>query len=106
MEKLFLGVGIFAVLIILEFIMMGAYQTLPSTRAKRILSVLCRVVLWLFILGYLLLVGASLYIGVDLLAGGKIDKGISVLLFAVIIAVCIYIWLVRGWIKHIKQMRG
>lgn len=106
MEKLFLGVGFFAVLIILEFIMMGAYQKLPSTEAKRILKVLCRVILGLFILGYLLLVGVSLYIGVDLLMDGEISKGVSVLLFAVIIAVCIYIWLVRGWIKHIKQMRG
>ena len=49
MEKLFFGAGVFAVLIILEFVMMGAYQTLPSTKAKRILNVLCRVVLGLFI---------------------------------------------------------
>lgn len=105
MEKLFFGAGVFVVLIIVEFVMMGAYQALPSTKAKRILTVLCRVVLGFFILLYLLLVGASLYIGIDLLMSGEVSKGTSVLLFAVIIAICIYIWLLKGWIKHIKQMK-
>lgn len=63
-------------------------------------------VLAILIVGYLLLVGMSLFIGGDLLLQGEISKGISVLLYSVIIAVCVYVWLIRGWIKHIKQMKN
>ena len=44
----------------------------------------------------------SLFIGGDLLLQGEISKGISVLLFSVIIAVCVYVWLIRGWIKPVS----
>lgn len=70
-----------------------------------LLVLLCRVVLIACIIGYLLVVGISLFVGVDLLLKGEMSKGISVLTFAIIIAVCIYVWLVRGSVKHIREMK-
>lgn len=105
MGKIVFGVVIFIILLILEFVMIGAYETSTSTKTKRLLSVFCRIILGLFVLGYLLLVAGSLFIGFDLLMDGAISKGVSVMLFSAIIAVCVYIWLIRGWFNHIKQMK-
>ncbi len=105
MEKTIFLVGSFVVLLIVEFIMIRAYETSNSTKTKRLLSIFCSIILGLFVLGYLLLIGGSLFIGFDLLMDGAISKGISVMLFAAVMAVCVYIWLIRGWVKHIKKMK-
>ena len=103
---IFIVLIIFAFLLVMEFVMVGAVQSLNSTKGKTILSVLCRAILAVCIVAYLLLVGLSLYIGFDFLLTGDTSKGISVLLFAIVIAVCIYMWLIRGWVKHIKEMKN
>ena len=70
------------------------------------MSILCQVILAVCIIAYLLLAGVSLYIGFDLILAGEMSKGISVLLFAIVIAVCVYVCLIRGWVKHIKGMKN
>ena len=97
---------IFAFLLVIEFIMVGALQSSNSTKGKTILSILCQVILAFCIIAYILLVWLSFYIGFDLLLAGETSKGISVLIFAIVIAVCVYVWLIRGWVKHIKEMKN
>ena len=96
---------VFIFFLVVEFIMMGAFQASSSTMTRRILGSFCRFFLVTFILAYLLLTGLLLLVGVDLLLDGEISKGISLLLSAVIVAVCVYVWLIRGWIKHMREKR-
>ena len=105
-DKIFIILGFFVFFLVVEFVMMGAFQAVGSIKTKRVLRTLCQAFLAILIVGYLLLVGMSLFIGGDLLLQGEMSKGISVLLFSVIIAVCVYVCLIRGWIKHIKQMKN
>lgn len=100
----FVGI-IFIFFLAVELIMMGAFQASRSTMTRRILGSFCRFFLVTFILAYLLLTGLFLFVGVDLFMEGEISKGLSLLLSAVIVAVCVYVWLIRGWIKHIKEKR-
>ena len=95
---------IFAFFLVIEFIMMGAFQS--SNLTKTILSILCHAILVVCIVAYLLLAGLSLYIGFNFLLTGDTSKEISVLLFAITIAVCVYVWLIKGWAKHIKEMKN
>ena len=97
---------IFAFFLVIEFIMMGAFQSSNITKGKTILSILCQVILVVCIVAYLLLAGLSPYIGFDFLLTGDTSKGISVLLFAIVIAVCVYVWLIRGWVKRIKELKN
>lgn len=96
---------VFIFFLAIEFIMMGAFQASNSTKAKGTLGKLCRAFLAICILAYLLLIGFFLFVGVDLLMDGEVSKGLSLLLSAVIVAVCVYVWLIRGWIKHIREKR-
>ena len=91
-NKIFFVLGAFVFFLVLEFVMMGAFQAVGSTKTKRVLRTLCQAFLVILIVGYILLVGMSLFIGGDLLLQGEMSKGISVLLFSVIIAVCVYVW--------------
>ena len=34
---------------------------------------------------------------------GDVRQGVFMFLTAAVVAVCIYIWLIRGWVKHIKE---
>lgn len=96
-------VGAFVFFLFIEFVMMEAHQASPSTRGKKILIFFSRAILLFLILAYLLLVCASLFIGINLLLNGKTKDGVSVLLFSIIIAVCVYFWLIKGFIDRIKQ---
>lgn len=96
----------FVFFIIIEAVMMRAFQSSGSAKKNKILGVLCRLVLAVCIISYFLLAGLFLYVGIDLLLIGEMSEGIRVLLSAVIVAVCVYIWLVRGWIKHMKEMKN
>ena len=100
----FVGIN-FIFFLAVEFIMMGAFQASSSIMTKRILGSFCRIFLVIFILAYLLLTGLLLFVGVNRLMDGEISKGISLLLSAVIVAVCVYVWLIRGWLKHIRGNR-
>lgn len=104
-NTIFFVVILFVFFLAIEFIMMGAFQASSSTKPRSILGSFCRIFLITCILAYLLLVGLFLFVGVDLLLNGQISKGISLLLSAVIVAVCVYVWLIRGWIKHIREKR-
>lgn len=66
---------------------------------------MCRAFLGLFIIGYLALVVLCVVVGIDLISKGEISQGISMFFFAVLIAVCVYIWLIREWVKRIKGMK-
>lgn len=96
---------IFAFFLVMELVKMGAFQSSKSTKAKKFISIMCQAFLWLFIIGYLALVMLCVVVGVDFIFKGEIGQGISVFFFAVLIAVCVYIWLIRGWVKHIKDMK-
>ena len=98
----FVGI-VFIFFLAVEFIMMGAFQASSSTMTRRILGSFCRIFLVTFILAYLLLTGLFLFVGVDLLMDGEVSKGLSLLLSAVIVAVCVYVWLIRRWVKHIRE---
>lgn len=104
-NTIFFVVILFIFFLAIEFIIMGAIQASSSTKTRRILGSFCRIFLATCILAYLLLTGLLLLVGVDLLLDGEISKGISLLLSAVIVAVCVYVWLIRGWIKHIRENR-
>ena len=98
----FVGI-VFIFFLAVEFIMMGAFQASSSTMTRRILGSFCRIFLVTFILAYLLLTGLFLFVGVDLLMDGEVSKGLSLLLSAVIVAVCVYVWLIRRWVKKKKK---
>lgn len=104
-NTIFFVVILFIFFLAIEFIMMGAFQASSSTKTRRVLGSFCRIFLATCILAYLLLTGLLLLVGVDLLLDGEISKGISLLLSAVIVAVCVYVWLIRGWIKHMREKR-
>ena len=94
---------LFAFFLVMELVMLGAFQLSKSTKAKKVIGIMCRAFLGLFIIGYLALVVLCV---VDLISKGEISQGISMFFFAVLIAVCVYIWLIRGWVKRIKGMKN
>lgn len=97
---------LFAFFLVMELVMLGAFQLSKSTKAKKVIGIMCRAFLGLFIIGYLALVVLCVVVGVDLISKGEISQGISMFFFAVLIAVCVYIWLIRGWVKRIKGMKN
>lgn len=103
--EIFFLVIAFVVFLALEFAMIGAFQLSSSTRTKKVLGSLCRVVLGICIIGYLLLVALFLFVGIDLILNGERSRGVSLLFSAMVMAVCVYIWLIRGWIKKIRKMK-
>lgn len=104
-NTIFLFLIFFVIFLVIEFIMMGAFRSIHTTRASRILGTLCRVTLTICIVGYLLLIGLFLFAGIDLIQQGEIVKGISILFWAAVIAICVYVWLIRGWIKYLRQSK-
>ena len=62
-DKIFIILGFFVFFLVVEFVMMGAFQAVGSTKTKRVLRTLCQAFLAILIVGYLLLVGMSLFIG-------------------------------------------
>ena len=96
---------LFAFFLVMELVMLGAFQLSKSSKAKKVIGIMCRAFLGLFIIGYLALVVLCVVVGVDLISKGEISQSISMFFFAVLIAVCVYIWLIRGWIKRIKGMK-
>ena len=95
----------FAFFLVMELVMMGAFQSSKSTKAKKVIGIMCKAFLGLFLIGYLVLVVLCVVVGVDLISKGEIGQGISVFFFAVLIAVCVYIWLITGRVKHIKHIQ-
>ena len=95
----------FAFFLVMELVMMGAFQLSKSTKAKKVIGIMCRAFLGLFIIVYLALVVLCVVVCIDLIFKGEIGQGISMFFFAVLIAVCVYIWLITGWVKYIKEMK-
>ena len=95
----------FAFFLVMELVMMGAFQLSKSTKAKKVVGIMCRAFLGLFIVCYLALVVLCVIVGIDLIFKGEIGQGISMFFFAVLIAACVYIWLITGWVKRIKKMK-
>ena len=93
----------FMFLIGIEFLFLGAFRGSPSTQKKSLIRAVCRVILGTLIAAYILLVGFFLYVGADMILSGKTGQGVSVLVSGAIIGVCVYFWLIRGWIRHMKQ---
>lgn len=100
-NTIFSAVIVFAFFLAVEYIMMGAFQAAGFTKTKRILGGVCRAFLAVCIVAYLVLIGLFLFVEADLLMEGEIEKGISLLLSAVVVAACVYVWLVRRWIQRI-----
>ena len=96
---------LFVFFLVMELVMLGAFQLSKSTKAKKVIGIMCRAFLGLFIIGYLALVVLCVVVGIDLISKGEISQGISMFFFAVLIAVCVYIWLIREWVKRIKGMK-
>ena len=95
----------FAFFLVMELVMMGAFQLSKSTKAKKVVGIMCRAFLGLFIVCYLALVVLCVIVGIDLIFKGEIGQGISMFFFAVLIAVCVCIWLITGRVKHIKHIQ-
>ena len=95
----------FAFFLVMELVMMGAFQSSKSTKSKKVIGIMCKAFLGLFLIGYLALVVLCVVVGVDLISKGEIRQGISVFFFAVLIAVCVCIWLITGRVKHIQDMK-
>ena len=95
----------FAFFLVMELVMMGAFQLSKSTKAKKVIGIMCQAFLGLFMIGYFALVVLCIVVGIDLISKGEIGQGISMFFFAVLIAVCVYIWLITDWVKHIKDMK-
>ena len=89
----------------IEFLMLGAFRASPSDRKGRTIQTICRVILGTIIIAYLLLMGLFLYAGTDMIGNGNTRQGISVLASGVIVGVCVYFWLIRGWIRHLRKGR-
>ena len=105
-NRIFFLFILFVFFLVMELVMLGAFQLSKSTKAKKVIGIMCRAFLGLFIIGYLALVVLCVVVGVDLISKGEISQGISMFFFAVLIAVCVYIWLIRGWVKRIKGMKN
>lgn len=105
-NKIFFLFILFVFFLIMELIMMGAFHLSKSTKVKKAIGVLCRAFLGVFIIGYFALVVLCVVVGIDLIFKGEVSQGISMFFFAVLIAVCVYIWLIRGWVKRIKGMKN
>lgn len=104
-NRIFFLFILFVFFLVMELVMLGAFQLSKSTKAKKVIGIMCRAFLGLFIIGYLALVVLCVVVGIDLISKGEISQGISMFFFAVLIAVCVYIWLIREWVKRIKGMK-
>ena len=87
-----------------EFILFGVCRGSPSTNKAKLLRTICRVILAAIIIAYILLTGLFLWGGVDMLLHSNVSQGVSVLVSGVIMGVCVYFWLIRGWVNHMKQV--
>lgn len=105
-NKIFIILIMFVFFLIMEIVMLGAFQLSHATGAKKIIGIMCRVFLVLFIIGYLGFVVLCIIVGCDFFSKGEIGQGISMFFFAALIAVCIYVWLIKGWIKRIKEIKN
>ena len=50
-NKIFFVLGAFVFFLVLEFVMMGAFQAVGSTKTKRVLRTLCQAFLVILIVG-------------------------------------------------------
>lgn len=91
--------------LVMELVMMGAFHLGRSTKAKKILSTLCKLFLGLFIAAYLALIILCAIVGVDFMVKGNVRQGIYMFVTAALVAVCIYVWLIKGWVKYMKEMK-
>lgn len=105
-DKIFFLFILFVLFLIMELIMIGAFQLSNSTKAKKVIGILCRAFLGLFIIGYVALVTLCIVVGIDFISREEIRQGVSMFFFAALIAICVYVWLIRGWIKRIKKMKN
>ena len=96
---------VFLFFIGIEFILFGVCRGSPSTNRERVIRMICRVILGTILIAYILLIGLFLYVGGDMILSGAIEQGISVLASGGILGVCVYFWLIRGWVKHMKHMK-
>ncbi len=87
----------------IEFILLGACRRSQATKKAQRVRTICRVILGTLIIAYILLIGFFLYVGADMTLSGNAGQGISVLVSGAIMGVCVYFWLIRGWIKYVKK---
>ena len=90
----------------IEFLMLGAFRASPSDGKARAIRTICRVILGTVIIAYLLLMGLFLYAGADMILHGDSRQGLSVLASGVIVGICVYFWLIRGWIRQMRKDRS
>ena len=87
-----------------EFILFGVCRGSQSTNTEKVIRTICRVILGTIIIAYILLIGLFLWVGVDMILNSNVSQGVSVLASGAIMGVCVYFWLIRGWVKHMKKM--
>ena len=95
---------VFLFFIGVEFILLGVCRGAPSTNKAKVIWTICRVILETIIIAYILLIGLFLWVGVDMILSSNVGQGVSVLASGAIMGVCVYFWLIRGWIKHMKKL--
>ena len=103
-SKILFLIMVFLLFIGVEFILLGVCRGAPSTNKAKVIWPICRLILGSIIIAYILLIGLYLWVGVDMLLNSNVSQGVSVLASGVIMGVCVYFWLIRGWVKHMKKM--
>ena len=96
----------FAFFVLLELVQLGASQWIGCTGAKRVLGGLCRAVLAVCGGAFLLAAGLFGVAGWGILQDGNVGQGLLALLCGVLLAVCVYFWLLRGWWRAVRQNRA
>ncbi len=95
---------VFLFFIGIEFILFGVCRGSQLTNKGKVIRTICRVILGTLIIAYIVLIGLFLYVGAGMILSDKAGQGISVLASGAIMGVCVYFWLIRGWIKHMKKV--
>lgn len=95
----------FIFFLVMELVMMGTFHLGHSTKFKKILGTLCKLFLGLFIAAYLALIALCVIVGIDFMVKGNVRQGIYLFVTAALVAVCIYVWLIKGWVKYMKKMK-
>ena len=103
-SKILFLIVAFLTFIGIEFVLLGASRGYPSTNKEKVIQTICRVILGTLIMVYILLIGLFLWVGVDMILSSKVSQGVSVLAAGAIMGGCVYFWLIRGWVKYMKQV--
>ena len=83
-----------------ELVRLGAARPAGT---KPWIRTLCRGILGALLLACGLILGLFLYAGAGMLATGQTGQGVCVLASGAIFGLCVYFWLLRGWLGRARH---